>query len=213
MALGLGSFVEGTVEAISGVCQDQGAKGSVDWQQIRSRVEGRDCSKRPRYYNPLTRGYVGMQERNCVWEFFFLVVFFFFCVAPRGDRWGSIAVKGDAALPNLKVGGWGIVRIDMPCVCNELLSTLSERALGWDCVSTDLGTLAGTGEGSVRLAELVGDALGDDVADLVRRRGGESPQLLEGEKLLFGCSEDLRLPAVQTEDGRYLRPPAPSEGR
>lgn len=81
------------------------------------------------------------------------------------------------------------VRINLPCFCNEPLNALSERALLWDCVPTDLGTLAGAREGSVGLAELVGDALCDDVADLVRSWCGESPQLLEAEQLLFGCQQ------------------------
>lgn len=79
------------------------------------------------------------------------------------------------------------MRVDLPCFCDEPLDALPERALLWDCVPTDLGTLAGTGEGSVGLAELVGDPLRDDVADLVRGGGGEGSQLLEAEKLLFGC--------------------------
>lgn len=79
--------------------------------------------------------------------------------------------------------------VDLPCLCNELLSALSERARLWECVPSDLDTLAGTREGSVALAKLVGDALRDDVADLVRRVCGESAQLLEGEKLLLGCQE------------------------
>lgn len=45
------------------------------------------------------------------------------------------------------------------------------------------------GEGSVDLAELVGDAVRDDVADLVRGECGDSPQFLENEKLLFGRQE------------------------
>lgn len=80
-------------------------------------------------------------------------------------------------------------RVNSLCLRNELLDALSERARLWDCVPSDLGTLAGTREGSVGLAELVGDPLRDDVADLVRGGGGESPQLLEGQKLLFGCQE------------------------
>lgn len=79
------------------------------------------------------------------------------------------------------------VRVNLRCLRNELLDALSERARLWDCVPSDLGTLAGTREGSVGLAELVGDPLRNYVADLVRGRGGEGPQLLEGQKLLFGC--------------------------
>jgi len=108
---------------------------------------------------------------------------------PRRYRRGNMALKGDAMLPGLKVGEGGLTRVDLRCVCNESLDAPSERARLWDCVPTDLDTLAGTGEVSVRLAELVGNALGDDVADLVRRRGGEGAQLLEGEKLLFGCQK------------------------
>lgn len=79
--------------------------------------------------------------------------------------------------------------MNLPCHCNEPLDALSERTLLWDCVPTDLGTLAGTGEGSVGLAKLVGDALSDDVADFVRGGCGEGAQLLECEKLLFGCQQ------------------------
>lgn len=118
-----------------------------------------------------------------------------------------VDTHGAAMLP-----GWNEVRANLPCVCNEPLDALSERALVWDCVPSDLSTLAGTGEGSVGLVELVGDALRDDVADLVRGGRGESPQLLEGEKLLFGRQE-IRVCCGRQEGKRVdLRSPAPFEG-
>lgn len=92
-------------------------------------------------------------------------------------------------LPGLKVGAGVLVGVDSPCVCNESLDALSERAVCGHCIPADLNTLAGAGKASVRLAKLVGDALGNDVADLVRSCREEGPQLLKGEKLLFGCQE------------------------
>lgn len=100
---------------------------------------------------------------------------------------------------------------NLPCLCDESLDALSERAWLWDCVPTDLGTLAGTGEGSVCLAELVGDSLRDDVADLVGGGGGESAQPLEGEKLLVWVSANSRLMRL-VEKMVDLRSRAPSEG-
>lgn len=81
------------------------------------------------------------------------------------------------------------VWLNLRCLRNELLDALSERARLWDCVPSNLGTLAGTRKGPVGLAELFGDPLRDDVADLVRGGGGKGAQLLEAEKLLFGRQE------------------------
>lgn len=66
-------------------------------------------------------------------------------------------------------------------MCTEFFRAASESRRFGDCVPTDLGTLAGTGEGG-GLAEFVGDSLRDDVADLVRRGGWGKPPASRGRE-------------------------------
>lgn len=84
------------------------------------------------------------------------------------------------------------------------IEALLKGAGRWDHVSADLHPLPLAGEGSVPLLELLGDALGDDIADLVRHLRVEGPELLQLEEVLLWASAAsyLRGAGVAERKGR-----------